>query len=86
MIPTVKVELSLAEKLAGLTCDAVLYDEQGRALGYFSPMEEPTRLDEMQLEPPFSIAEMEATRKKYEGMRPEDVGKPLKEILSRYGF
>ena len=36
MIPTVKVELSLANKLAGLTCDAVLYDDQGRALGYFS--------------------------------------------------
>ena len=86
MIPTVKVDVSLANKLAGLTCDAVIYDDQGRALGYFSPMEEPTRLDELQLESPLSIEETEALQKKYAGLPPEQVGKPLKEILSRWGL
>jgi hypothetical protein len=86
MIPTVKVDASAADKLASLKCDAVIYDDQGRALGYFSPMEEPTRLEDMQLEPPWTIAEMEELRKKYEGKRPEEVGKPLKEILARWGL
>jgi hypothetical protein len=86
MIPTIKVDQPLADKLAELKCDAVVYDDQGRALGYFSPIREPTRLDELQLEPPFSIEEMEALRLKYAGKRPEEVGKPLKEILSRWGL
>jgi hypothetical protein len=86
MIPTIKVDQSLADKLAGLKCDAVVYDDQGRALGYFSPIREPTRLDDLQLKPPFSIEEMEALRMKYAGKPPEEVGKPLKEILSRWGL
>ncbi len=81
MIPTLKVEMSLADKLAGLTCDAVLYDEQGRALGYFSPMEEPTRLDEMQLESPRSTEETEELRKRARA----NPGRPLKEILKELG-
>jgi hypothetical protein len=86
MIPTVKVEMSLADKLAGLRCDAVVYDEQGRVLGYFSPEREPTRLEDLQLESPLSTAEIEELRKKYAGKRPEEIGKPLKQILKELGY
>jgi hypothetical protein len=82
----IQVDEKLGEKLAALRNQALLHDEQGRVLGYFSPIKEPTRLDELQLEPPFSIEEMEALRMKYAGKRPEEVGKPLKEILSRWGL
>ena len=81
-----EVEPELAQKLAKLKSDAVLHDAQGRVLGWFSPMREPTRLEDMQLEPPMSIAELEELRKKYLGKRPEEVGKPLKEILDRWGL
>lgn len=82
----IKVDQALGEKLAALRNQAVLYDEQGRVLGYFSPMKEPTAIEDMQLDPPMSIAELEELRKKYAGKRPEEVGKPLKEILSRWGL
>jgi hypothetical protein len=82
MIPTVKVEMSLADKLAGLTCDAVIYDDQGRALGYFSPMKEPMRLDDLQLEPPLSIEETEEMRKRARA----NPGRPLVEILNELGY
>ena len=82
----IKVDQELGEKLATLRNQAVLHDEQGRVLGYFSPQKEPLAIDDMQLEPPWSIAEMEDMRKKYEGKRPEEVGKPLKDILSRWGL
>jgi hypothetical protein len=82
----IKVDPALGEKLAGLRNQAVIHDEQGRVLGYFSPMKEPTRLEDMQLEPPHSIEEIEELRKKYAGKRPEEVGKPLKQILKELGY
>ncbi|HMC10085.1 MAG TPA: hypothetical protein VKH44_02300 [Pirellulaceae bacterium] len=82
----IKVDQILGEKLVALRNQAVLHDEQGRVLGYFSPMKEPTHIEDLQLEPPYSIAEMEELRMKYADKRPEDVGKPLKEILSRWGL
>jgi hypothetical protein len=86
MVPTVKVEMPLADKLACLRCDAVVHDEQGRVLGYFSPEKQPTRLEDLQLESPLSVAEIEELRKKYVGKRPEEVGKPLKQILKELGY
>ena len=82
MIPTIKVEQSVADKMARLKCDAVIYDDQGRALGYFSPMREPTRLDELQLEPPTSIEESEELRKRARA----NPGRPLNDILKELGY
>lgn len=77
MIPTIKVDQAVADKMAGLKCDAVVYDDQGRALGYFSPMREPTRMDEMHLEPPQSAEEREELRRRARA----NPGRPLSEIL-----
>ncbi len=75
----IKVEIALGEQLATVHGQAVLIDEQGRALGFFSPLDRPTDLDEMQLDPPLSIAEVEELRK-------VKTGKPLVEILERLGL
>jgi hypothetical protein len=77
---TFSVEPVLSEKLFGLTGEAILYDAEGRALGYFSPMPHHPPVSELQLEPPLSIAEVEELRKKNRG------GKPLSEILGRLGL
>lgn len=82
MIPTIKVEQAVADKMARLKCDAVIYDDQGRALGYFSPMREPTRLDELQLESPHSKEETEELRKRARA----NPGRPLQEILKELGY
>jgi hypothetical protein len=82
MIPKVKVDTPLADKLARLTCDAVIYDDQGRVLGYFSPIREPTRLEELQLEPPTSLEESEELRKRARA----NPGRPLEEILKELGY
>jgi hypothetical protein len=81
MIPTIKVDQPLADKMAGLKCNAVVYDDQGRALGYFSPMRRPTRMDELQLEPPTSREESEELRKRARA----NPGRPLKDILKELG-
>jgi hypothetical protein len=62
-----------------LAGQAVLCDSAGRALGFFSPISEPLPVDQLQLEPPLSIAETEELRK-------VRTGKPLEEILSRLGM
>ena len=54
-------------------------DEQGRMLGFFSPTPDRPPLDALQLEPPLSIAEVEA-------LRSVRTGKPLEEILNRLGY
>jgi hypothetical protein len=82
----IQVDKGLGEKLVALRSEAVLCDEQGRTLGYFSPVEQPMSLEEIARTAPRSMEEIEELRKKYAGKRPEEVGKPLKEILSRWGF
>jgi hypothetical protein len=47
-------------------------------IGLFSPIHGQIRFEDLQLEPPSSIAETEALRK-------ERTGKPLEENLSRLG-
>jgi hypothetical protein len=49
-------------------------------VGFFSPLRGRPRIEELQLEPPLSIAETHDLRKK------NRTGKPLDEILGRLGF
>jgi hypothetical protein len=75
----VLVEAGLSEKLGQLAGQAILCDAEGRALGFFSPMPDHPMVKDLQLEPPWSIAESEEMRK-------ERTGKPLAEILDRLGI
>jgi len=72
----IKVDAALGEKLAGLKGQAVLVDEQGRALGFFSPLQEPTKVEELQLEPPGTLEESEELRKRAR----ENPGRPLEKF------
>jgi hypothetical protein len=78
----IQVEMALGEKLAMQKGQVVLVDQQGRALGYFSPMREPTRLNDLELEPPTSIEESEELRKRARA----NPGRPLKDILNELGY
>jgi hypothetical protein len=78
----VKVEAALGQRLATIRGQAVLVDEQGRALGFFSPLDDPTALADMQLEPPTSIEESEELRKRARA----NSGRPLEEILTELGY
>jgi len=73
------VESALGEKLAELDGQAVLCDSSGRAIGFFSPLGGCPRADDLRLEPPLSIAEINELRK-------DRSGKPLEEILNRLGI
>ena len=77
----INVDQTLSMKLAELRNQAVLHDEQGRVLGYFSPIREPTRLDELQLESPRTAEETEAMRRRARA----NPGRPLQEILRELG-
>jgi len=72
----ITVEPDLGQKLGELGCQVVLCDTAGRALGFFSPLPDRPRVDDLRLEPPLSIAETEELRK-------VQTGKPLPEILDR---
>jgi hypothetical protein len=73
------VEQGLSHTLGELSSQAILCDSEGRALGFFSPIPNRPRLDDLQLDPPLSIAEIEELRKVKHG-------KPLSEILERLGL
>jgi hypothetical protein len=73
------VEPGLGEKLSELGNQAVLCDSNGRALGLFSPLTAQPPVQDLQLEPPLSIAQTEELRKTH-------TGKPLAEILGRLGI
>lgn len=73
------VESTLSDKLCELSSQVILCDVEGRALGFFSPIPDRPRVDELQLEPPLTIAELEELRKVKHG-------KPLSEILERLGI
>jgi hypothetical protein len=75
----ITVEQAMSEKLLGLENQALLCDSSGRALGFFSPLGGDLNIEDLQLEPPRSIAETEELRK-------ARTGKPLEEILGRLGF
>jgi hypothetical protein len=75
----ITVEQALSDKLVELQNQVLLCDGNGRALGFFSPFGEPVKVEDLQLEPPRSIAETEELRK-------VKTGKPLEEILGRLGY
>jgi hypothetical protein len=83
-----KIEIAspLSQELSGLKGQAVLHDAEGQVLGYFSPARQDLKLEDLQLESPMSIEELETIRQRYAGKRPEEFGKPLEEILHRLGF
>jgi hypothetical protein len=76
---TVTIEGALSSQLEGLTGQAFLCDAEGRVLGAFSPWLDRPRLSDLNLEPPSSIEELEELRK-------VQTGKPLEEILARFGL
>jgi hypothetical protein len=75
----VRVDADLSKRLGELTGQAFLCDSEGRVLGSFSPWKDGPRYDELQLEPPSSIEEIQERRK-------NPTGKPLEEILARLGL
>ena len=77
----IQVEKPLGSELAALTGQALLYDADGRALGFFSPMREPLQVEDLQLEPPQSLEEREELRKRARA----NPGRPLKDILKELG-
>ena len=76
----ITVDPGLVEKLGQLPGQAVLCDAEGHALGFFSPLKDRPLLEDLQLEPPTSVADIHERRKR--GI----VGKPLSEILGRLGI
>ena len=74
----ITVDSTVSEKLRELSTSAVLCDTNGRVVGFFSPVGSGVRFEDLQLEPPTSIAEIQERRK-------DRSGKPLEEILSRLG-
>ncbi len=75
----ITVEAALGQELSALAGQVVLSDASGRALGFFSPLPNRPQVQDLQLEPPLSIAETEELRK-------DRSGKPLSEILNRLGL
>ncbi len=59
----INIESTLVQKLGSVNGQVVLCDEGGRALGFFSPLPDCPSLEELQLEPPRSLAELEEFRK-----------------------
>jgi hypothetical protein len=75
----ITVEAALGLQLGEMAGQAVLCDANGRALGFFSPLQDRPRVENLHLEPPLSISETEELRK-------VRTGKPLSEILGRLGL
>jgi hypothetical protein len=73
------VEPTLKELLSELAGQAILCDSERRALGIFSPLPDRPQVEDLKLESPLSIAELEELRK-------VKTGKPLEEILARLGL
>ena len=75
----VRLDADVSKKFGEHTCQALVCDSDGRVLGTFQPWPERPRMDELQLEPPSSIEQLQELRK-------VKTGKPLEEILRRHGL
>jgi hypothetical protein len=73
----ITVEPIVEQVLAKFGGNILLCDSQGRAIGIFSPFRDRPQANDLQLEPPHSVAETE------ELLRTQRSGKPLEEILKR---
>lgn len=70
---------AIVQQLGAVTAQTVVCDEQGRALGFFSPLAQATPLEGLNLESPLSLEATNALRK-------DRTGKPLAEILESLGL
>ncbi len=75
----IKIDPGLQNSLCGLTGQVLLCDSKGNALGFFQPMAEPCRIEDLRLESPLSMAELQERRK-------NRTGKTLEEILHKWGL
>jgi hypothetical protein len=75
----IKIESPLSNQLMSLNGQVVLCDADGYALGFFQPMGERLKVEDMQLESPLSPEEVEERRK-------VRTGKTLDEILRKHGL
>jgi hypothetical protein len=75
----IKVESPLSNKLMSLNGQVVLCDAEGYALGFFQPMGERLKVEDMQLDSPLSIEEVQERRK-------VRTGRPLEDILRELGL
>jgi hypothetical protein len=75
----IQVESPLSNKLMSLNGQVVLCDAEGYALGFFQPIRERQKIEDLQLEPPLSIAEADQRRK-------SGGGRPLEDILRELGL
>ena len=75
----ITIQADLSQALGDLPGQAILCVPSGRALVFFSPLPDREPVEDLQLEPPLSIAETEELRK-------VRTGKPLAEILGRLGL
>lgn len=73
------VEPNVGEQLGAAANQVVICDTSGRAIGFFSPLQGRPRVEDLQLEPPLSNAEIEQLRQRHR------TGQPLEEILKRLG-
>jgi hypothetical protein len=76
----ITVEPSLEQVFGDFSDQVALCDANGRVIGFFVPLKERPRIEDLQLEPLLSIAETESLRQQ------NRTGKPLEEILGRLGF
>jgi hypothetical protein len=74
------VEPNVGEQLGTALNQVLICDTSGRVIGFFSPLQDRPRIEDLQLEPPLSNAEIEQLRQKHR------TGKPLEEILKRLGY
>ena len=75
----IQIESPLSNKLMSLHGQVVLCDAEGYALGFFQPMGERLKVEDMQLESPLSAEEVEERRK-------VRTGRPLEDILRELGL
>jgi hypothetical protein len=75
----IQVESPLSNKLMSLNGQVVLCDAEGYALGFFEPMGERLKVEDMQVESPLSPEEVEKRRK-------VRTGRPLEDILRELGL
>jgi hypothetical protein len=75
----ITVESSVEEQLGTALNQVLVCDTAGRVIGFFSPLKDRPRVEDLQLESPLSNAEIEQLRQK------NRTGKPLEDILKRLG-
>ena len=76
----ITVESTIRQTLGELSDQVAVCDTDGRVIGFFLPLKQRPRIEDLQLKPLLSIAETEALRQQ------NRTGKPLEEILGRLGL